>query len=174
MADLLVSYFESQICEYETLGLPTTPPQDVTLFTSEPFSDFISVPFPFDSPHAAEKDAPEGWEKTFDNESIARMAFEPKLFVDASDPYSVPWTPIEQPLRDVVDPTKPDPGNAEHITGIVQPKLFCADANDPVNPMAPVKSEGWRKYVWKAEKHYWLSDTPKARIRVDIKVAQGR
>lgn len=40
--------------------------------------------------------------------------------------------------------------------------------------MAPSSREGWEPFVWNGEKHFWVSETVGARIRVDIKVKAGR
>jgi len=52
--------------------------------------------------------------------------------------------------------------------------MFCADANDREHPMAPSSREGWEPFVWNGEKHFWVSETIGARIKVDIKVKAGR
>jgi hypothetical protein len=52
--------------------------------------------------------------------------------------------------------------------------MFCADANDAANPMKPTTHEGWEPFVWNGEKHFWVSNTVGARIRVEIKVNEGR
>jgi hypothetical protein len=174
MADLLIAYLESQICEYGEIGVPEPPSRDTTVGTTLPFSDFITATFPFDNIAAGDEVEGDAWKSTYDHESLSRIAFEPKRFVGLMDPLGIPFTPIEQPLRDVVDDTRPSPENADLLLNLVQPKPFCADANDPENPMKPTKSEGWEKFVWKNEKHFWKSDKPGKRISVDIDVSQGR
>lgn len=174
LADLLIAYLESQACQYQTLGTSVAPKTEWTIASTDEYAKFIDIGFPFVSPRPQITGAEPGWEETFNQDAIDRMAYEHKWFVEPIDPLAIPFTPIDQPLRDVVDPTVPDRGSASHLTSLAQPQLFCADANDPVNPMNPTASDGWRVYVWKNEKHYWLSDTPGATIRVDIKVSQGR
>jgi hypothetical protein len=174
MADLLISYFESQICEFNEIGVPEAPSRDMTIGTTLPFSDFVTVGFPFDNIAPGEEVEGDAWKSTYDEESLSRIAFEPKRFVGLMDPLGIPFTPIEQPLRDVVDDTKPAPENADGLLSLAQPKPFCADANDPTNPLKPKESDGWEEFVWKKEKHFWKSDIPGKRISVDIDVSQGR
>jgi hypothetical protein len=156
--------------------LPEPLPKEKTLASKEPYSSFIDISFPFDAPKMTDpRKPPPGWESSFDEDSIARIASESRQFVAPLTPYAVPISPLFEPLREVVDPKHPeDPPDASHILGLIQPKAFCADANDKEHPMKPYSAEGWKEYVWGKEKHYWVSDTVGSRIRVDIKVAQGR
>lgn len=146
-----------------------------TVSTTDPFSSLVDIPFPLDTLHLVDPATPpEGWETTFDREPLEELKSESRHFVLPSSPYSVPPVGIFTPLRDVVDPKKPDPSSGKHITGLVQPELFCADANDAQNPMKPTTANGWKPFVWNGEKHYWMSDVVGARIRVEIKVTAGR
>ena len=174
MADLLIAYFEGQICEYDLNGVPANPPLDVTVGTTLPFGEFVDVDFAFESIKAGMETEGEAWKSTYDTDALAKMAFERKLFVEPLDVLGVPFTPIEQPLREVVNPEKNDSDDAKHLLELVQPKPFCADANDPVNPMKPTVSIGWERFVWMEEKHFWKSKKPGSKISVDIEVSQGR
>nr|XP_031858962.1 uncharacterized protein CI109_005630 [Kwoniella shandongensis]KAA5526034.1 hypothetical protein CI109_005630 [Kwoniella shandongensis] len=175
LADLLISYLESELCMLTHYGLPVVPPVADTISSTDPFSDLVDIPFPLDTLHLVDPvTPPPNWESTFDLKPLQALTEERRFFVLPSTPYSVPPVGIFTPLRDVVDPKKPDPTSGKHITGLIQPKLFCADANDPQHPMAPTKFEGWEKFVWNGEKHYWVSSTVGARIRVEITVTAGR
>ncbi len=176
LGDLVISYLENQLCQLSLLGPATVIPEQETIKTTEPFSSLVDISFPFGTPKTFDPaNPPPEWESTFDKSKIAKVGQEQRLFVSPPTPYSVPFTPLFQPLRDIVDPAAhPDPPNANHLLGLVQPKAFCADANNEKDPMKPTESEGWRKYDWMGEKHYWVSDDPGSRIKVDIKVNQGR
>lgn len=148
-----------------------------TLATEEKFDSAIDISFPFDTPPMTDpRNPPEGWEQTFNDSAIASIAHEPRRFLLKSSPYALPLTEIFTPLRDIVTDSSPesDPPNADALMHLVQPEMFCADANDPEHPMRPTVADGWEEYVWNNEKHYWVSDQVGARIRVDIKVAEGR
>lgn len=174
MADLLIAYFEGQMCEYDLNGVPSNPPSDVTVGTTLPFGEFIDAEFAFESVKPGEEAEGDAWKSTYDTEALGRMAFEKKLFVEPLDILGVPFTPIEQPLREIVSPDREDSGDAKNLLEIVQPKPFCADANDPVNPMKPTVSIGWERFVWMEEKHFWKSKKPGSKISVDIEVNQGQ
>jgi hypothetical protein len=67
LADLLIAYFESELCLLSFYGLPVVPSHLVTLATPDPFSSLVDIPFPLDTLHLVDPvTAPEGWEKTFD------------------------------------------------------------------------------------------------------------
>lgn len=117
---------------------------------------------------------PEGWEATFDKDKIHALGKERRHFALPQTPYTIPFVSMFTPLRDLIDSTKPDPTTPGHILNLVQPNMFCADANDQQHPMKPHTAEGWEPYVWNEEKHYWVSSTVGAKIRVDIKVNAGR
>lgn len=156
-------------------GLPTVPSISSTLGTSESFSKLIDIPFPLDTLHLVDPvTAPEGWEETFKLEPLAKLSTESRHFVLPITPYEIPPVGLFIPLEDVIDPTRPDPPTASHVLGLLQPKMFCADANDHERPMVPTSSEGWEKFVWNGEKHFWVSSTVGARIRVEIEVSSGR
>ncbi len=175
LADLLISYFESQICYAKTIGLPQSDPIDLTIATEDAFSALIDTSTPYEPLTLSDPASPPpGWESSFNENTIDRIGWEAKTFVSPVSPYAPPVVPLFQPLRDIVDSSKQDPSDGSHILGLVQPKAFCADANDPDFPMTPASADGWRKFSWNDEKHYWVSDTVGAKIRVDIKVAQGR
>ncbi|WWC71821.1 uncharacterized protein I206_105780 [Kwoniella pini CBS 10737] len=175
LADLLISYLESELCMLTHYGLPVVPSLSDTISTSDPFPSFIDIPFPLDTLHLIDPiTPPPGWEKTFDQAPLDQLKQENRKFVLPTTPYFVPPVGMFTPLREVVNPAKQDPDSGKHITGLIQPELFCADANDKENPMKPTTSEGWRQFVWNGEKHYWVSDTPGSRIRVEIKVTAGR
>lgn len=179
LGDLLVAHLESELCLLQHYGLPVVPPVDDTISTTNPASSLIEVDFPLPVPaHAGEvidwSQPPDGWEATFDMSKIDAISGEKRHFALAQTPYNVPFVPIFTPLREVIDPAQPDPDSPSHILTIAQPNLFCADANDRDHPMKPSYHEGWETYVWNGEKHYWVSSTVGARIRVDIKVNQGR
>ena len=175
LADLFIGYIEYELCMLTKYGLPIVPSHLDTIATSEPASRLIQIPFPLDSPKLVDPiTAPVGWEKTFELEPIESIASERRHFVLPTTPYSLPMVSLFTPLRDVVDPFKPDPASPQHILGLVQPKLYCADANDHENPMNPTSREGWNPFVWNGEKHFWVSSTVGARIAVDITVQAGR
>ncbi len=143
--------------------------------STKPFSDLIDIPFPLDTLHLVDPvTPPKDWASTFDLAPLAAIASEARHFALPTTPYSVPPIGLFTPLRDVVDPSRPDPSSASHILGLPQPKMFCADANDEQHPMAPTTHEGWEPFVWNSEKHYWVSSTPGSRIRVEIQVNAGR
>lgn len=173
MADLLIAYFEGQMCEYDLNGVPPNPPLDVTAGTTLPYGEFVDADFAFESIKAGDEAEGDAWKSTYDTEALGKMAFEKKLFVEPIDVLGIPFTPIEQPLREVVDPES-NSTDAKHLLELVQPKPFCADANDPVNPMKPTVSIGWERFVWMEEKHFWKSKKPGSKISVDIEVSQGR
>jgi hypothetical protein len=175
LADLLSAYFESELCLLSFYGLPVVPSHLVTLATPDPFSSLVDIPFPLDTLHLVDPvTAPEGWEKTFDLAPLSRLTSESRHFVLPTTPYGVPPVGLFTPLRDVLDPTRPDPKDGAHVLELVQPRMFCADANDAANPMKPTTHDGWEPFVWNGEKHFWVSNTVGARIRVEIKVNEGR
>lgn len=150
------------MCRLEHFGMPIVPDVGLTVTTSLDFDDLVNVPFPLDVIPPDSDDI------------IKSLDKELRHFVLPKSPYDISMVGMFQPLRDVLDPNEPDPKTPAKILGIVQPKTFCADANDQVNPMEPTKSDGWEKLEWKGEKHYWVSSTVGARIRVEIKVNAGR
>ncbi|WVQ80909.1 hypothetical protein IAT38_003016 [Cryptococcus sp. DSM 104549] len=175
LADLVIAYLESELCMLTRYGLPIVPPVADTISSTDPFSSLIDIPFPLDTLHLIDPvTPPPNWESTFAREPLDALASERRLFVLPSTPYSVPPVGIFTPLRDVVDPKSPDPSSGKHITGLVQPELFCADANDKVNPLTPTDAVGWEPFAWNGEKHYWVASEPGSRIRVEIKVNAGR
>ncbi|EIW71857.1 hypothetical protein TREMEDRAFT_38095 [Tremella mesenterica DSM 1558] len=175
LADLLIAYLESELCQLNRFGIPPPRIEFDTISTTLLSSDLVSIPFNLDSPHMTDPTTPPpGWESTFDLEPLQRLTSESRHFVLPTTPYSIPLVGLFTPLRDVVNPRQPDPSSSRHVTGLVQPRMFCADANDHDNPMTPTSSEGWEPFVWNGEKHFWVSSTIGARIRVDIKVNEGR
>ncbi|KAL7421533.1 hypothetical protein Q5752_003302 [Cryptotrichosporon argae] len=175
LADLLISYLESELCMLATHGLPVVPEHADTIASTLSSSSLVEVPFPLDTLHLVDPvTPPDNWESTFDPAPLARLTSEARHFVLPLTPYSLPPVAAFTPLRDVVDPHRPDPPSGRHVLGLAQPKLFCADANDRAHPMRPTSYEGWREFVWNGEKHFWVSDTVSARIRVEIKVSAGR
>ncbi|KAJ9116977.1 hypothetical protein QFC22_004635 [Naganishia vaughanmartiniae] len=177
LADVLTSYLEYELCRVSILGLPKDREPSTTLATLASFKDMIDLSFPFDPPHMTDpKLPPLGWERMFNATAIKALARESRQFISKTSPYSLPLTEIFTPLRDVVSDHSPadDPKTPDALLHLVQPQMFCADANDPQHPMRPVLSSGWREYDWNGEKHYWVSDQVGARIRVDVKVAEGR
>ncbi len=117
---------------------------------------------------------PEGWEETFNLEPLSKLTSEIRHFVLPTTPYDIAQVGMFTPLRDVIDPKKSDPTTPSHILNLPQPEMFCVDANDRENPMKPTTHEGWEPFVWNGEKHFWVSSTVGARIRVEIKVNAGR
>lgn len=178
MADVLIAYFEQQLCILNTLGDSSDhqpQPVDETVLTTDEFSQLVDIGFPllewadFDV-----KKPPSNWQDTFDTSLVSRIGDEAKLFVGPRDSFAPPLIPMFQPLRDIVSHTDPDPKTPAHIQNLRQPKPFCADANDPEHPMQPVSSDGWEAYAWREEKHYWVTSQVGARIRVNIEVNEGR
>lgn len=175
MADLLVAYLEYELCQVTRYGLPVVPASSETISSIDPFSAFVDVPFPLDTLHLIDPfTAPDNWESSFKLGPLESLRSENRHFVLPQTPYSISPVSIFTPLRDVVNPKKPDPNTAEGVLGILQPEMFCADANDHEHPMAPAEREGWEPFVWNGEKHFWVSDKVGARIKVDIKVKAGR
>ena len=151
------------------------PNFDDTISTSHAFSDLVSVPFALDTLHLVDPfTAPEGWEKSFEQEPLNRLTGELRHFVLPTTPYEISQVSMFTPLRDVVDPQASDPKTPSHILNLPQPEMYCADANDEKNPMKPTSFDGWEPFVWNREKHFWVTDTVGARIRVEIKVNAGR
>lgn len=181
LSDLLAAYFETELCRLESQGLPHAPEKGDTIATSGRAADLVGVGFELPSPSNTGSDgasdtdkAPEGWEASFDKSMLASIADEQRHFALPTTPYALPPVGMFTPMELVVDPHKPDPSDAGHILSLVQPSLFCADANDRKHPMAPTVHDGWERFVWNGEKHYWVSSTVGARIRVEIKVNAGR
>ncbi|ORY28167.1 SGNH hydrolase-type esterase domain-containing protein [Naematelia encephala] len=177
LSDLLISYLESELCLLSRYGMPAIPPLEETMATEKASNSLVSIPFPFEVNYVQHNDPtspPDGWEASFDPIPLASMAEEARHFALPETPYRVPPVAMFLPLSDVVDPGKPDPTSARHVLGLPQPKPFCADANYVDNPLKPASAEGWEQYVWDNEKRYWVSKTVGARIRVDIKVNEGR
>lgn len=175
LADLLIAYLETELCQLNRYGLPVIPSHQRTTSTTNPSSELVDIPFALDSPHMTDPARPpSGWETTFDEEPLQALLNESRHFVLPATPYSVPLVNMFTPLREVVDPFKPDPDSPRHLLGLPQPKMFCADANDHDNPMVPTTHDGWEPFVWNGEKHFWVSSTVGARIRVEIKVNAGR
>lgn len=175
LADLAISYLESQLCQLNLYGVPKTMPATKTIATTENFGGLVEIPFPLAPPHMTDPaKPPPGWEATFDLGPLSKLPTESRAFLQPNTPFSVPLVGLFQPLREVVDPQIQDPNTAKHITSLVQPKMFCVDANDHEHPMKPTESEGWEPFVWNGEKHFWVSDTVGARIRVEIEVHAGR
>jgi hypothetical protein len=175
LADVLISYFDTELCLLAAHGVPEATSRPDTLATTQPFSSFIDIPFPMDTLFIDDpSSAPEGWDETFDEELLPLLLSESRQFVVPTSPFSVPPVGLFTPLSEVNDPTQPDPTDPNSLLYLPQPDLFCADSNDPVNPMRPKSSEGWTEFVWNKEKHYWVSDKVGARIRVDIKANEGR
>ncbi|GFZ44294.1 hypothetical protein JCM24511_02016 [Saitozyma sp. JCM 24511] len=175
LADLLISYFDTELCLLAIHGVPESTTRPGTLATTEPFSSFIDIPFPMDTLFIDDpSSAPQGWDETFDEALLPLLLSESRRFVVPTSPFSVPPVGLFTPLSEVNDPTQPDPTDPNSLLYLPQPDLFCADSNDPVNPMRPQSSEGWTEFVWNKEKHYWVSDKVGARIRVDIKANEGR
>jgi len=103
-----------------------------------------------------------------------QLITETRHFLLPPTPYSIPPVALFTPLRDIIDPTEPDLSDPSHLLNLVQPTLFCADANDRANPLRPTTSDGWEPYDWNGEKHYWISGIAGAQIRVEITVTAGR
>lgn len=175
LADLAIAFLESQLCQLDVYGVPSTQSATKTLSTLEPFDALIDIPFELAPPRMTDPATPPpGWEVTFDLEPLRKLPSEQRSFLQPNTPFSVPPVGLFQPLREVVDPHAHDPADANHILSLVQPKMFCADANDHEHPMLPTDSEGWEQFVWNGEKHFWVSNTIGARIRVEIQVSAGR
>lgn len=172
---MLISYLDSLLCSVVLSGLPPAYPPDDTLSSTSPFSDHIAVPFAMDTLHlVSPTEAPADWETTFDPSRLLSLGTEARHFLLPPSPYALPAVSEFTPLREVVSPASLDPLSASHILSLRQPRLFCADANDPAHPLTPSAHAGWAPYVWNGEKHYWVSSTPGARIRVEIQVSAGR
>ncbi|KAL1412111.1 hypothetical protein Q8F55_003110 [Vanrija albida] len=181
LSDLLAAYFETQLCLLDKHGLPPAPEKADTIATGGDARSLVDVTFEFPGPsHTAPDGAidpdkpPEGWEESFDRDKLAAIGKERRHFALPTTPYALPPVGMFTPMELVIDPHRPDPTDADHILELVQPSLFCADANDRKHPMAPTVHDGWEKFVWNGEKHYWVSSTVGARIRVEIKVNAGR
>ena len=175
LADILIAYLETELCLLTRYGLPIIPSHEETMSSTKPFSALVDIPFPLDTLDLVDPEEPPiGWKSSFDTVSLGKIALESRHFALSSSPYAIPPVGFFVPLRDVVDPAKSDPSSARHVWGLPQPKMFCADANDHEQPMSPTSHEGWDPFIWNSEKHYWVSSTPGARIRVEIIVTAGR
>lgn len=175
LADLLIAYLERELCRLSHWGLPVVPNLSETISTTSPFEELVNVDFPLDTPHMTDPlTPPVGWESTFDQSRLDRLKLEARHFVLPTTPYDISLVGMFTPLRDVVDVKKSDPSSGEHVINLPQPKMFCVDANDNEHPMKPTSHEGWEPFVWNGEKHFWVSSTVGARIRVEIKVNAGR
>ena len=169
LADLVISHVESVLCEIE---VDVGPDQDLGMWspvedggnwsveTSKSFTDLQSS-------------------KTFSPISASDGPINATAYHFLSLPHATSMPPISYslPLSLVLDATKPDLVDWAHFMSqhVLQPPVpFCVDANDKKNPLRPSENQGWRTMVWKAEKHFWASETPGAKIRVDIKVNEGR
>jgi len=158
-------------------GLPTVPPLEDTIATSNDASSLIDVSFDIPEPVGVDIDwsnPPDGWDDSFDSDRLQKLGDEKRHFALPQTPYAVPFVSMFSPLRDVINPSKADPSGPSHILDLVQPAMFCADANDRKHPMQPTEHDGWEPFVWNNEKHYWVSSTVGAKIRVDIEVNAGR
>lgn len=175
LADLLIGYLESQLCELSRHGLPAVPERALTIASDGVFGDFIELDPDVQTPGVVDWTAPpDGWEKTFDRVALDRIGEERRHFALPTSPYAVRSLGMFTPLELFVDPEQPDPPTADRILHALQPKPFCADANDREHPMTPRVADGWKAWDWQGEKHYWISDTPGSRISVDIQVNAGR
>ncbi|GMK57298.1 hypothetical protein CspeluHIS016_0401320 [Cutaneotrichosporon spelunceum] len=174
LADLLIAYLESELCMLNHFGLPAVPSLDETIATTKAPSLLVEGALGGHEKPIDWTSLPDNWATTFDKDQLAAIGKERRHFALPQTPYSIPFFNTFQPLSEVLDPTKPDPPRPDHIMRFPQPALYCADANDPRHPMKPVEHEGWEAWDWKGEKHYWVSSTVGARIRVNIKVTAGR
>lgn len=175
LADLLISVLETELCRLNTWGLPVMPDESITISTKSSFTDLIDIDFPLDTPEMTDPlTPPQGWEATFEQGPLDKISTEVRHFVLPTTPYTISQVSLFTPLRDVLDPTSADPSTPSHILNLPQPEMFCADANDHANPMVPTTHDGWEPFVWNGEKHFWISSTVGARIRVEIKVNAGR
>lgn len=182
LADILIGYFERQLCVLDAIGPPRAQTLDETLQTALTFDELIDVQASVDWVIDYDPVASADWQHSYDPELADVLASERRMLVGPASPFAVPPTPIFQPIRDILPEDDPqvgwsagrDPPNAAHILDLIQPKPFCADANDKERPLTPSRVDGWRAWDFRGEKHYWVSDTPGARISVDIDVAEGR
>lgn len=197
LSDLVTSYLATRLCILETFGPPPETynsrggiqPSDkddfsganfATLSTSNSFDAVIkysNVSHNRDDEEEQQQHGP-----LIYHEEVNSDAYH---FLSLDDPSSVLPIPLGVPLNDLIDWDSPDQslstfldsgtnpiGNM--IRGDSQPRPFCADANDPLNPLVPTEAKGWRPWAYSNEKHYWITDEPRARIRVDIDVSEGR
>lgn len=176
LADIVTSYLEGQMCELSRHGLPSVPDEKLTLASTEPASFFIEVDEKVAQPPGSIDwtRVPDDWERTWDLAEMHAIGDEKRHFALPTSPYAVRSLGMFTPLELFVDPEKPDPPTGDSVLHTLQPKPFCADANDKEHPMAPRIAEGWKAWDWHDEKHYWISDTPGSRITVDIQVNAGR
>ncbi|KAG8907442.1 hypothetical protein FRB99_004237 [Tulasnella sp. 403] len=91
---------------------------------------------------------------------------------------SVPILPLPNPWSIYnVDQHADDPDSWDYLYkhAKLNPKPFCADANDKNHPLKPrPDSNGWTTMVWRHEKHFWVSDKVGSKLVVDISVNEGR
>lgn len=178
LADITVAYLESELCLLNTYGLPVVPAVENTIGTTAGADSLIDDKFPMMAfPVDGKVDwanPPEGWETTYEQDKIDAIGQERRYFALPQSPYSLPFVSAFKPLEEVISIEDADPSTPDHIHSIPQPELFCADANDPNHPMKPSAHDGWKPYDWKGEKHYWVSSTVGARLRVPIRVSAGR
>lgn len=197
LSDLVTSYLATRLCILETFGpslessnsqggIQASDQHDfsgasfATLSTSDSFDSIIKYSnASHDRDNEGEQQAhgPLIYYEEVNNDTYH--------FLSLDDPSSLPPIPFGVPLNDLIDWDSPDQslstfldsgtnpiGNM--VKGYHQPRPFCADANDPLNPLVPAEVKGWRPWVYLNEKHYWIADVPGARIRVNIEVNEGR
>lgn len=161
LSDLITSYLSTRLCFIRSI---TSSLAQTTGSSSSP-SDMVRL-----------SNLTHHWNSTDED-----IQYGPALYLEdlknetyhfiVPDPLSVPSIPFNIPHSQVFDPVShPDSVDSVHLDS---PKPFCADANDPNSPLNPREREGWEPYVWKNEKHFWVSNTPGARIVVDITVSEG-
>ena len=197
LSDLVTSYLETRLCILETFGPPPEsynslggiqPPDKLkfsdatfaTLSTSESFDAIIkysNVSHDRDDKEEQLLHGPLIYYEEVNNDTYH--------FLSLDHPSSVPPIALGAPLNDLIDWDSPDQSLStfldsgtnpigKMVKGGFQPRPFCADANDPLNPLVPAYVEGWRPLVYQNEKHYWVADAPGAQIRVDIEANEGK
>lgn len=170
LADILVAYFETVLCEMES--------DDLEGWTAD--ENWLGG-----GSHTIDTSAGEAFEtlvgrnRTFppmtqDGPEVEATTY---AFLSLPAPSTIPPVPLPAPLSLYLDYKRPDPsaiftGPASHLN--LKPVPFCADANDPDSPLTPKESSGWTTMVWKNEKHFWIADEVGARIVVDVKANEGR
>lgn len=197
LSDLVTSYFATRVCILETFGPPPESYNSLggiqpshkddfsnatfaTLGTSDSFDAIIkynNVSHDRDDEEEQRVHGPLIFYEEVNNDTYH--------FLSLDSPSSVPPIPLGIPLNDLINWDSQDQslstfldGGTNPIGNMVkggsQPRPFCADANDPLNPLIPTEVDGWRQWVYRNEKHYWIADQPGARIRVDIEANEGR
>lgn len=196
LSDLVTSYLATRLCILETFGSRPEPFNSRGGTQTSDKDDFSGATFATLSTSNSFDDVIKYRNVSHNRDNEGRQTRGPLIFYEEvnndtyhflslDNPSGLPPIPFGIPLNDLIDWDSPDQslstfldsgtnpiGNM--VRGDSQPRPFCADANDPLNPLVPTEVDDWKPWVYSNEKHYWIADEPRARIRVDIDVNEGR